>query len=67
MKQKLKSHSGAKKRFRFTASGKIKYKKAGAKHLLIGTSSSRSRRLTKCDIVDKANVKSVKLNLPYGR
>lgn len=66
-KQKLKSHSGAKKRFRFTSTGKIKYKKAGTRHLLIGTSSSRSYRLTKHDFVDKANLKSVKLKLPYGR
>ncbi|MBU2567405.1 MAG: 50S ribosomal protein L35, partial [Elusimicrobia bacterium] len=31
---KLKTHSGAKKRFRFTGTGRIKYKKAGLRHLL---------------------------------
>ncbi|MCS7151291.1 MAG: 50S ribosomal protein L35 [Endomicrobia bacterium] len=67
VKQKLKSHSGAKKRFRFTSSGKIKYKKAGGRHLLIGMTSGRSRRLAKCDVLDKSNVKDVKLKLPYGR
>ncbi len=66
-KQKLKSHSGAKKRFKFTASGKIKYKKAGRRHLLIGTSTSRKYRLRKEGIVDKSNIKEVKLNLPYGK
>jgi large subunit ribosomal protein L35 len=66
-KQKLKSHSGAKKRFKFTASGKIRYKKAGRRHLLIGTSTSRKYRLRKETFVEKANFKEVKLNLPYRR
>jgi len=66
-KQKIKSHSGAKKRFRFTACGKIKYKKAGRRHLLIGTSTSRKYRLRKSAFVDKANIEEVKANLPYGR
>jgi len=66
-KQKLKSHSGAKKRFKFTASGKIKYKKAGRRHLLIGTSTSRKYRLRREGTVDKTNIKEIKLNLPYGK
>mgnify|MGYP001046036842 FL=1 len=66
-KQKIKSHSGAKKRFKFTASGKIRYKKAGRRHLLIGTSTSRKYRLRKEGTVDKTNIKEVRLNLPYGK
>ncbi len=66
MKQKLKSHSGAKKRFKFTATGKIKYKKAGLRHLLIGASSSKKRKLRRADILDKTNVKAIKRNLPYS-
>ena len=42
---KLKNHSGAKKRFRVTGSGKIKYKKAGQRHLLTGMRSSRGRTM----------------------
>lgn len=64
---KLKSHSGAKKRFRITASGKVKYKKAGRRHLLIGTTSSHTRRLRKPDILSSTDAKVVKLKLPYGR
>lgn len=64
-KQKLKSHTGAKKRFKFTASGKIKYKKAGARHLLTGMSSSRGRKLRKLDILSKSDAKNIKLLLPY--
>lgn len=67
MKAKLKSHSGAKKRFKFTKTGKIKYKKAGLRHLLIGMSSKKSRQARKLQVLDKTNEKVVKLNLPYGR
>lgn len=66
-KQKLKSHSGAKKRFRFTSKGKVKYKKAGLRHLLIGMSSKRARSLRKCGILGDSEAKIVKLKLPYGR
>ncbi len=65
MKQKLKSHSGAKKRFKFTSKGKIKYKKAGLRHLLIGMSSSRGRKLRKIGVLDKTNVDVIKHKLPY--
>jgi large subunit ribosomal protein L35 len=64
---KIKSHSGAKKRFKFTKSGKIKYKKAGLRHLLIGMSSKRARRLRKPDILGDSNALVVKRKLPYGR
>jgi large subunit ribosomal protein L35 len=64
---KLKSHSGAKKRFRFTASGKVKYKKAGARHLLAGMSSKRGRFLRKrAYLSDNSEVKIIKKMLPYG-
>jgi len=45
--QKLKSHSGAKKRFRISATGKIKFKKTHAQHLLAKKSAKRMRRLRK--------------------
>lgn len=67
MKNKIKSHSGAKKRFRFTEKGKIKYKKAGFRHLLIGMSSKKSRQAKRLQVLDKTNEKIVKLKLPYGR
>ena len=38
---KMKTHSGAKKRFRFTGTGKVMHRKAGKMHL---TSTSRARR-----------------------
>lgn len=42
---KLKTHSGAKKRFKKTASGKIKRKRNGGRHLQLGKGNRRLRRL----------------------
>ncbi|OGR84807.1 MAG: 50S ribosomal protein L35 [Elusimicrobia bacterium RIFCSPLOWO2_01_FULL_54_10] len=63
---KLKSHSGAKKRFRFSSTGKIKYKKAGARHLLAGMSSKRGRFLRKAGQLKGYDVKTINKMLPYG-
>lgn len=43
---KNKTHSGAKKRFRVTGSGKIMRERAGKRHLLEHKSSRRTRRLS---------------------
>ena len=63
---KLKSHSGAKKRFKFTKTGKVKYKKQGLRHLLTGMSSNRGRKLCKSGMLDKTQVKAIKKALPYS-
>ena len=42
---KMKTHSGAKKRFRFTGSGKLMHRKAGKMHLNEHKPSTRTRRL----------------------
>jgi large subunit ribosomal protein L35 len=62
---KMKSNSGAKKRFKVTGSGKVKRKKAGKRHILTKKSNKRKRQLRKATIVDKADVKSVKRMIPY--
>ena len=43
---KMKTHSGAKKRFKKTGSGKITHERAGRRHLLESKSSKRTRRLS---------------------
>ncbi len=63
---KLKTHSGAKKRFRFTASGKVKYKKIGAQHLLAKKSSKRMLHLRKAGILSKSNTATLKRMMPYS-
>jgi large subunit ribosomal protein L35 len=43
---KMKTHSGAKKTFRLTGTGKIMHKRAGKRHLLEHKSSRVTRRLS---------------------
>ena len=57
---KMKTKSGAKKRFTFTGSGKLKRKHAYKSHILTKKSKKRKRNLGKFAIVDKADVKNVK-------
>jgi len=63
---KMKSNSGAKKRFKFTGSGKIKRKKAYKRHILTKKTSKRKNNLGKDALVDKADESSIKDMLPYG-
>ncbi len=62
---KMKSNSGAKKRFKKTGTGKYKHKKTSRGHLLTKKSPKRKRHLRKDKIVDKTSRKSVQQMLPY--
>ena len=57
---KMKPHSGSKKRFRVTATGKIMRRRAGRNHLLVHKSSSRTRRLYNEVVLSSADTKKVK-------
>jgi large subunit ribosomal protein L35 len=61
---KLKTHRGAKKRFSFTGSGKIKRNKANASHILTKKSRKRKRNLKKSTLVVKEEFKRVRDLLP---
>ncbi|MCK5055683.1 MAG: 50S ribosomal protein L35 [Candidatus Aminicenantes bacterium] len=63
---KLKTNRGAKKRFSFTATGKIKRKKANHSHILTKKSAKRKRNLRKSTIVVKEEFKRLKSLLPYS-
>ena len=63
---KLKSKSGAKKRFKMTGTGKIKRKSAFKNHILTKKETKQKRRLSKKSVVNKADEKNVKLMFPYG-
>jgi len=63
---KLKSHSGAKKRFSFTGAGKVSYKKNGRGHLLRKKNSSRLRRLRAKGYLTDTLTDRMKKLLPYG-
>lgn len=57
---KMKTKSSAKKRFKLTASGKIKRKHAFKSHILTKKATDRKRRLTHSTLVDKSDEKAVK-------
>lgn len=57
---KMKTNSGAKKRFALTGSGKIKRKHAYKSHILTKKTKKQKRNLTHFSIVDESNVKAVK-------
>jgi large subunit ribosomal protein L35 len=62
---KMKSKRGAAKRFKATASGKIKRRKGWKSHLLEWKSPKRRRRLRKGTLVSKADARRIKRLLPY--
>lgn len=57
---KMKTNSGAKKRFVLTGSGKIKRKHAFKSHILTKKSTKRKRALTHSAIIDKADEKTIR-------
>ncbi|MDR0768984.1 MAG: 50S ribosomal protein L35 [Dysgonamonadaceae bacterium] len=57
---KVKTNSGAKKRFALTGTGKIKRKHAYKSHILTKKTKKQKRRLTHFTILSKANERSVK-------
>ena len=64
---KMKTRKSAAKRFSFTGSGKVKYKKQNLRHILTKKSSKRKRRLRKIGILAAENVPVVRKKLlPYG-
>ena len=62
---KLKTNKAASKRFKATATGKLKRKKANLRHILGKKSTKRKRGLRKSTLVDKTNEKPMKKLLPY--
>ncbi|MGI6339691.1 MAG: 50S ribosomal protein L35 [Bacteroidales bacterium] len=58
---KMKTNSGAKKRFSLTGTGKIKRKHAFKSHILTKKSTKRKRNLTYSGLVDKADRKNISL------
>jgi len=57
---KQKTHSGAKKRFRFTGTGKIKRHHAYHRHILTKKSTKQKRNLVHQTLVDSSDIKQVR-------
>ena len=62
---KIKSKRGATKRFRVTASGKIKRNKGFKGHLLSSKSKKRKRHLRKGALVSPSDQKNIRKLIPY--
>ena len=63
---KLKTKSSAKKRFRFTASGKVKAPQAGKRHGMIKRTNKQIRTLRGTTILSKQDEKIIKSYMPYS-
>ena len=64
---KLKTHKGAAKRFRTTATGKIQRGHSHARHILTKKTNKRKRLLDIDALIATADQKRVEAMLPYGR
>ena len=63
---KVKTHKGAAKRFRATASGKLKRGQVGARHILTSKARKRKNQLSGTVLVSEADLPVVKRMIPYA-
>ena len=63
---KVKTKSGAKKRFKVTGSGKIKRKRAYKNHILTKKETKQKRRLSQKAVVRKEDAVNIRPMLPYA-
>lgn len=62
---KMKTHRAGAKRYKVTASGKIKRRSSFKKHILTKKSAERKRRLSSMQDLFEGEVKRVKTQIPY--
>lgn len=60
---KLKTKSGAKKRFKITGTGKVKHKPAFKNHILTKKETKQKRRLSNKKLVSKSDMNNIKAML----
>ena len=63
---KIKNKSGAKKRFSFTGTGKVKMNQAGKRHGMIKRTNNQIRKQRGTTIMSKQDSKIVKSYMPYN-
>lgn len=63
---KMKTKSGAKKRFRLTASGKVRRNQSGKRHGMIKRTNKQIRNQRGTTIAADSDAKVIKKFLPYG-
>ena len=62
---KMKSHRGAAKRFRRTASGKLRHAKRNKRHILSKKTTKRKRQLRRKNVVARGDQKKLDQLVPY--
>ena len=62
---KIKTHSGAKKRFKLTKNGKVKRAHAFKSHILNKKTTKRKRNLRQTAVADVTNTATIKNLIPY--
>ena len=67
MKQKLKTKSSAKIRFRFSKTGKVKFAHAFGSHKFLSKRPDTKRKYRKARIADDTNMLEMPRLMPYGR
>jgi large subunit ribosomal protein L35 len=63
---KMKSSRAAAKRFTFTGTGRVRYKKMNKRHILSSKSTKRKRQLRNDGYLANGDAENVKRMLPYG-
>ena len=63
---KMKTKSGAKKRFKLTATGKVKRAQTGKRHNMINRSPKQIRQLRGTTTLSDPDARIVKKYMPYG-
>lgn len=62
---KVKTHKGAKKRFKISATGKLIFKKQGMRHIATGMSRKRKRQLKETGVISGKLAANVREIMPY--
>ena len=63
---KMKTRKSVAKRFKLTASGRLKRKRANLRHILEKKGKTRKKRAVKTDYVHAADLSQIKRCLPYA-
>ena len=63
---KLKTHKGAKKRFKVTGNGKVLYAKKNRRHILTKKTTKRKRQLRKTGVAEGTLANNIKACMPYA-
>ncbi len=63
---KMKTRKSVSKRYRVTATGKVRYKKQGLRHILTKKNAKRKRNLRHSDLLADPEAKKARVLMPYS-